>query len=295
IYSGFYYAGLFAAFLTAFYTFRAFCLTFHGEERIPHEAGHHAHESPAVMTVPLVILAFCAVVAGIWAMGIDNFLKGDWGRIRLAEFLSNTPSLAAGGLAFTAGEHEFHMVVAGVSTLVAVAGIGLAMYLYLGDRSEIAFLQKFFDAEGVEKLADPQWVVQLERIGWIGAGTRGLRQAGLGFLVTLIGLVLGTLSLIVGLPLVVLRNLSPYKLSSGKFYFDEIYDALIVTPLLWLSHFCYWIDRKLVDGLVDLAGSLPPAVGSLMRGLQGGQVQFYAIAMVLGVLILIAARLLLAG
>ncbi|HZL89395.1 MAG TPA: proton-conducting transporter membrane subunit, partial [Pirellulaceae bacterium] len=47
IYSGFYYAGLFAAFLTAFYTFRAFCLTFHGEERIPHEAGHHAHESPA--------------------------------------------------------------------------------------------------------------------------------------------------------------------------------------------------------------------------------------------------------
>src|SRR2546423_4120278 len=36
--------------LTAFYTFRAYYLTFHGEERIPHEAGHHAHESPPVMT-----------------------------------------------------------------------------------------------------------------------------------------------------------------------------------------------------------------------------------------------------
>jgi NADH-quinone oxidoreductase subunit L len=36
------------AFLTAFYTFRAYFLTFWGPERIPHEAGHHAHESPSV-------------------------------------------------------------------------------------------------------------------------------------------------------------------------------------------------------------------------------------------------------
>jgi NADH-quinone oxidoreductase subunit L len=295
IYEGLFYAGLLAAFLTAFYTFRAFSLTFHGEERIPQEAGHHAHESPPVMTVPLVILAFCAVVVGVWAMGVDQFLKGDWGRIGLAEFLGQTPSLAAGSVALTAGAHEFHMTVAGVSTLVAAAGIGLSLYLYLGERNEVAFLQKLFDAEGVDKLADPQWVVQLERVPWIGAVTRGLRQAGLGFLVTLVGLLLGTLSLILALPLVVLRYLSPYKLSFGKFFFDEIYDALIVTPLKWLSAACYWMDRWLVDGLVNLAGSLPPAVGSLMRGLQGGLVQFYAIAMVLGVLILIAARLLLAG
>ncbi len=64
IYQGLYIAGLFTALLTAFYTFRAFFLTFYGEERIPPEAGHHAHESPPVMTVPLVILAVCALGVG---------------------------------------------------------------------------------------------------------------------------------------------------------------------------------------------------------------------------------------
>jgi NADH-quinone oxidoreductase subunit L len=295
IYQGLYYAGLAAAFLTAFYTFRAFCLTFHGEQRIPHEAGHHAHESPPVMTAPLAILAFCAVFVGIWALGVDNFLKGDWGRIGLAGFISQTPSLAAGTVALTAGGHEFHMAVAGVSTLAAVVGIGLAMYLYLGEGNEVAYLKNLFDAQWADKLVDPQWVVESQRVPWIGAVVRTLRQSGLGFVVTLVGLVLGTLSLILALPLVVLRYLSPYKLSYSKFYFDEIYDALIVTPLAGLAKLCYWLDRKLVDALVDFTGSLPPAVGSLMRGLQGGLVQFYAIAMVLGVLILIAARLLLAG
>jgi NADH-quinone oxidoreductase subunit L len=184
------------------------------------------------------------------------------------------------------------MTIAGISTLVAVLGTGLALYLYLGERSEIGVLQRLLDLEGTDRLTDPQWVMQLERVWWIGAVTRSLRTYGLGFLVTLAGLVLGTLSLILALPLLALRYLSPYKLSANKFYFDEIYDALIVTPLRWLAAAFYWIDRYLVDGAVNLAGSLPPALGSLMRGLQGGLVQFYAVAMVLGVLILIAARLL---
>ena len=45
------------ALLTAFYTFRAYFLTFWGAERFPDEAGHHPHESPPVMSVPLVVLA----------------------------------------------------------------------------------------------------------------------------------------------------------------------------------------------------------------------------------------------
>jgi len=53
--------GLITAGLTAFYTFRAYFLTFWGEEKIPPEAGHHAHESPLIMTGPLVILAIGAV------------------------------------------------------------------------------------------------------------------------------------------------------------------------------------------------------------------------------------------
>src|SRR5262249_3666294 len=66
LYLWLYWGALFVAFLTAVYTFRGFFLTFYGEERIPYEAGHHAHESPPVMTVPLRILAVCALVVGAY-------------------------------------------------------------------------------------------------------------------------------------------------------------------------------------------------------------------------------------
>src|SRR5262249_22869451 len=67
IYTLLFLVGLGTAFLTAFYSFRAYFRTFWGEEKIPQEAGHHAHESPPVMTVPLMILAFFAVFIGLIA------------------------------------------------------------------------------------------------------------------------------------------------------------------------------------------------------------------------------------
>ncbi len=70
LYTTLFWAGLFTALLTAFYTFRAFFWTFCGPEKIPEEAGHHAHESPLTMTIPLMILAVCAAVVGF------AFLKG---------------------------------------------------------------------------------------------------------------------------------------------------------------------------------------------------------------------------
>lgn len=56
--------GLLTAFMTAFYMFRMMWLAFYGKPRT--EAAEHAHESPAVMTVPLVVLAFFAAVSGLW-------------------------------------------------------------------------------------------------------------------------------------------------------------------------------------------------------------------------------------
>ncbi|KKK65359.1 hypothetical protein LCGC14_2974920, partial [marine sediment metagenome] len=91
LYQWLYVAGLFTAFLTAFYTFRAFFLTFYGDEQIPAEAGHHAHESPKPMTVPLMILAVCALVVGAYFELTHGF----------ADFLAKTPSVAYLG----AGSH----------------------------------------------------------------------------------------------------------------------------------------------------------------------------------------------
>lgn len=56
--------GLVTAFMTAFYMFRMMWLAFYGEART--EAAEHAHESPSVMTVPLLVLAVFAAVSGLW-------------------------------------------------------------------------------------------------------------------------------------------------------------------------------------------------------------------------------------
>jgi NADH-quinone oxidoreductase subunit L len=60
----------FASFLTAFYMFRSWFLTFTGDPR-DKEKFHHAHESPALMTVPLMVLAFLSLTAGfaLWYQG----------------------------------------------------------------------------------------------------------------------------------------------------------------------------------------------------------------------------------
>ena len=75
---------LFTALLTAFYMFRLLFITFTGKFRGTHEQEHHLHESPASMTIPLVILAVLSVVGGL--VGIPEvFMQGG---DKLGEFLS---------------------------------------------------------------------------------------------------------------------------------------------------------------------------------------------------------------
>ena len=131
LYGYLYYAGTITAFLTAFYTFRAYFLTFHGEERIPKEAGHHAHESPAAMTGPLVILAIGALAVGAYFQWTGDFLGRDG-------FLMQTPVLKV--LQEPRRRREAgpsHLTVALISTAVALAGIGLAWLFYVA-RPELA-------------------------------------------------------------------------------------------------------------------------------------------------------------
>ena len=68
------YIGYATALMTAFYMFRLMYLTFHGHGRMSHEVEHHIHESPKSMTLPLVVLAICAVASG-W-MGWPHSLGG---------------------------------------------------------------------------------------------------------------------------------------------------------------------------------------------------------------------------
>jgi len=118
LYNLLYWIGTFTAFLTAFYTFRAFFLTFYnGPEKVPHAAGHHAHESPAVMCRPLWILSVGAALLGLLVGHLTGVFDGFLGR-------------TIPGLAEAAHEHGINWTVAVVSTLVALAGVALAWVMY---------------------------------------------------------------------------------------------------------------------------------------------------------------------
>ncbi len=71
----YYWIGLGGALMTAFYMFRLYAMTFRGSFRGTHEQEHHLHESPWQMTVPLMVLAFLAAVAGF--VGIPELFAHD--------------------------------------------------------------------------------------------------------------------------------------------------------------------------------------------------------------------------
>jgi NADH-quinone oxidoreductase subunit L len=68
--------GVITAGLTSFYMFRLIFMTFFGDSRVDSEKEHHIHESPAVMTIPLIVLAILATFGG-WVNIPDNYLWGD--------------------------------------------------------------------------------------------------------------------------------------------------------------------------------------------------------------------------
>jgi len=70
-----YFSVVAGVFITAFYTFRMFFLVFHGTERMDAHTKEHLHESPKVVTVPLLLLAIPSVVAG--AVFIEPMLFGN--------------------------------------------------------------------------------------------------------------------------------------------------------------------------------------------------------------------------
>jgi NADH-quinone oxidoreductase subunit L len=202
------------ALLTAFYTFRAYFLTFWGEERVPDEAHGHAHESPRTMLLPLIVLAIGAAFAGAVVDPLTHWF---------GHFLHRAPVVHEADEAFKratnlkVGEHTFDWTIAGVSTALALAGIGAAAAVYRKG--------------GPEK---------------VPAALRGV-----------------------------------HSLSANKVYVDEVYNAAVVLPAETLAVGGRQIDAFL-DSLARLVSFLPRFAAALVRPLQNGLIQFYALGMILG-------------
>ncbi|WP_439696016.1 NADH-quinone oxidoreductase subunit L [Mucilaginibacter sp. AW1-7] len=89
----FYVIGVFTAMLTSFYMFRMMYLTFWGKFRGTHEQEHHLHESPATMTIPLIVLAILSMVGGL--IGVPEVLGGhhELGQYLAPVFKASTAAL----------------------------------------------------------------------------------------------------------------------------------------------------------------------------------------------------------
>jgi NADH-quinone oxidoreductase subunit L len=117
--------GLMGAILTAFYMFRLIFLTFFGEERLEEHAKKHLHESPRVMTTPLVILAFFSVVAGYIGLPVVFGEKLNW----FGQFLE--PVIKPVHEAHLGMGTEWSLIL--ISVAVALLGIYIAYMFYLGN------------------------------------------------------------------------------------------------------------------------------------------------------------------
>jgi NADH-quinone oxidoreductase subunit L len=117
-----YWMGVTAAFLTAFYSWRLLIMTFHGKSRANEKVLSHVHESPAIMILPLLVLATGAIGAG--------YVFYDWfvGEGR-HEFWAQSLFVLAGNDTIEAA-HHVPLWVKKAPLVAAVSGIVLATFIY---------------------------------------------------------------------------------------------------------------------------------------------------------------------
>jgi NADH-quinone oxidoreductase subunit L len=80
----------------------------------------------------------------------------------------------------------------------------------------------------------------------------------------------------------------PYRLLTGKYFVDELYDFLIVRPLVWISANFLWraVDEESIDGLVNGVAREAGEFGDRLRQLNSGNTRTYAAWVILGAVLL---------
>jgi NADH-quinone oxidoreductase subunit L len=231
-----------AAFFTAFYMGRQIWMVFFGEPR--HEAAAHAEESPGVITLPLVVLAFLSLVGGALNLPFEGFHNlGHW-------------------LEYTLHEVEalpLNYQVAGISTILALLAILASWFIY-----------------GRNPLRAGQLDPLKERLGLIFRGME------------------------------------------NKWYVDELYHAIIVTPFVKVSQFLadvvdwkFWhdwfhetviagtynwvsnialnryADQRGIDAFANGLAGVTQWLSATLRKIQNGFVRSYALSVLLGVVLIV--------
>jgi NADH-quinone oxidoreductase subunit L len=143
-----YAIGLGTALLTAFYMFRLYATTFRGSFRGTQDQEHHLHESPAAITIPLVILAILSIIGGY--VGVPEFMMH--GAHALNDFLA--PIFAQSKAVLKAHEvsHSTEWMLTGVSTVLIVITVIFAWSKFSKKVDEQ-------EASGLGKVLQDKWYV----------------------------------------------------------------------------------------------------------------------------------------
>jgi NADH-quinone oxidoreductase subunit L len=212
-----YIAGISAAFLTAFYSWRLIFLTFHGQTRVDKKTFDHAHESPKSMLIPLYILAFGSVFAGIFGSKIFHMVSAHNNFFADAIFVLESKKNLLEEI------HHSPFLVKISPLIVGILAIILAYILYIKNTKLPAIISSKF------KLL--------------------------------------------------------YKISFNKWYFDEIYEAVLVSPVKKIGDKLWRIfDAKIIDGAPNGLAVICKNLSGKVSKLQTGYIYNYSLLMVIGLI-----------
>ena len=216
-----YTIALLTAGITAFYMWRLYFKTFHGESRAAVEAAQHVHEPAALIVNPLFVLAFLSVFGGM--LGIPQ-IYGDWFGIENMHSLNNFLAPIWPPAEPHQVAHVTELLMTGAAVGIALLGFGIAHHLYV-QRPELP-------GRIAERLA--------------------------GF----------------------------HTLLVHKYYVDELYDAVVVRPLVKFSDAVLFraVDAGLIDGVAvnGTATAVRALAANGLRRFQSGLAQSYVASMLVG-------------
>ncbi|MEZ4414721.1 MAG: NADH-quinone oxidoreductase subunit L [Gemmatimonadota bacterium] len=236
LYTVYWIVALAAAMLTAYYMTRMMVMTFHGPNRTGEAESKHLHRSPAVMWIPLAILAVLSVFGG-WINvpeALQESFFGLGGALPMSEWLHHwlEPLTHAadevriehmGEMSHTAPFGGGEVMWAGISTALALAVVLLSARLV-----------------GARKVVPAR---------------DDAAPTGFG------------------------------RVLYNKWYVDELYDRIIVQPVVRISRFAWRIiDATIIDGVVNAVGYVARVLGWVVTLVQTGSLNTYALVLMLGVL-----------
>ncbi len=259
--------GFLVAMLTAFYMFRLIIITFHGEPK-DHQKFEHAHESPFVMVMPLVVLATLSVF--IWYTPNPFNAEQGWVLSKWIEkpvlhtpvdtrfdFMKPDKSLSVESenimysTLYTESMHHAHYPAMFISLFVAISGILLAFYFYHWKKVNVDAL--------TEKIK-PLYTFSLNKWYFDELYDKTF--------------VNGTL-----------------LLSKALGWFDlKIIDGIVNGAAMATKSLSFFIgnfDKIVIDGLVNLTAYLSGFFGLLFRRIQTGKVQTYIVLVIFSIVILL--------